>query len=112
MCMSTPTAIYGSVRIGNNCVVGANAIVTKSFPEERRVITGVLAKAIHNDVAGEHVLRRADAQASSCIQCGRAARMPIPRLWFTNGAERSISCFARPANCSSNAGLCKLWLDQ
>lgn len=52
--------IYGPIRIGNNCVVGANAVVTKSFPNDGLTIAGVPAKIIASGGAGERVLRGAD----------------------------------------------------
>lgn len=38
--------IYGPVRIGNNCTIGANAVVTKSFDNEGLTLAGVPAKVI------------------------------------------------------------------
>lgn len=52
--------IYGPVRIGNNCVIGANAVVTKSFTEDGSTIAGVPAKIIAQGGAGERVIRGAD----------------------------------------------------
>ena len=39
--------IIGGIRIGNNCIIGANAVVTKSFPANC-IIGGVPAKKIKN----------------------------------------------------------------
>lgn len=52
--------IYGPVRIGNNCVVGANAVVTRSFPEDGLVLAGAPAKVIASDSTGERVIKGAD----------------------------------------------------
>jgi serine O-acetyltransferase len=38
--------IYGPVIIGDDCVVGANAVVTKSFPERGHVLAGSPARVI------------------------------------------------------------------
>jgi maltose O-acetyltransferase len=45
------TFILPGVKIGNNCVVGANAVVTKSFPDNS-VIGGVPAKLIRIKKSG------------------------------------------------------------
>jgi maltose O-acetyltransferase len=45
------TFILPGVKIGNNCVVGANAVVTKSFPDNS-VIGGVPAKLIRTKKSG------------------------------------------------------------
>lgn len=52
--------IYGPIRIGNNCVIGANAVVNKSFPEDGLTIAGVPAKKVASGGAGERVIRGAD----------------------------------------------------
>ena len=39
-------AVIGNVTIADGCIVGANAVVTKSFPEPGTVIVGVPAKAL------------------------------------------------------------------
>jgi serine O-acetyltransferase len=51
--------IYGPVKIGNNCVIGANAVVTKSFVEEGLTIAGVPAKIITRNGDGERVIKGA-----------------------------------------------------
>lgn len=51
--------IYGPITIGNNCVIGANAVVTKSFPEDGLTLTGVPAKVIAEGGTGDRVLRGA-----------------------------------------------------
>jgi serine O-acetyltransferase len=52
--------IYGPIRLGNNCVVGANAVVTKSFPEDSLVLAGVPAEVIGTGSIGEYVIKGAD----------------------------------------------------
>jgi serine O-acetyltransferase len=37
--------LFGAVELGDGCIVGANAVVTKSFPT-RTVIGGVPARAL------------------------------------------------------------------
>jgi len=51
--------IYGPVRIGDDCVVGANAVVTKSFVDRGLVIAGVPAKIIGTRGSGELVIKGA-----------------------------------------------------
>lgn len=38
--------LYGDIVIGNKCAIGANAVVNKSFPEERITIAGVPARKV------------------------------------------------------------------
>jgi serine O-acetyltransferase len=52
--------IYGPVEIGNNCVIGANAVVTKSFVEDGLTIAGVPAMIIARNGNGERVIKGAD----------------------------------------------------
>ncbi|WP_288413694.1 DapH/DapD/GlmU-related protein [uncultured Sphingomonas sp.] len=52
--------IYGPVRIGDNCTVGANAVVTKSFEESGLTLAGVPAKVIATGGTGERVLKAGD----------------------------------------------------
>lgn len=40
------TKIIGKVKIANNIIIGANAVVTKSFEEENSVLAGVPAKKV------------------------------------------------------------------
>ena len=40
--------LFGKIIIGNNCQIGANAVVNKSFEEEGITIAGVPAKKISN----------------------------------------------------------------
>jgi serine O-acetyltransferase len=51
--------LYGPIRIGNNCVVGANAVVTRSFEEDGLILAGVPAKVIGTGSAGERVIKGA-----------------------------------------------------
>lgn len=45
-CVIYPGAkIFGKITIGDNCIIGANAVVNKSFPNDC-VIGGVPAKII------------------------------------------------------------------
>lgn len=41
--------IIGGVEIGNNCVIGVNAVVTKSFPDNC-IIAGIPAKVIKENI--------------------------------------------------------------
>lgn len=52
--------LYGPIVIGNNCVIGANAVVTKSFPEDGQVLAGVPAKVVGTGDDGRRVIRGAD----------------------------------------------------
>lgn len=51
--------LYGPIRIGNNCVIGANAVVTRSFEEDGLTLAGVPAKAIATGGNGERVIKGA-----------------------------------------------------
>jgi len=51
--------LYGPIRIGNNCVVGANAVVTKSFPDDGLVLAGIPARVIATGSTGERVKKGA-----------------------------------------------------
>lgn len=42
----TGAGIFGNIRIANKCVIGANAVVNKSFDDEGYIIAGVPAKKI------------------------------------------------------------------
>ena len=44
--------IYGGIEIADNCYIGANAVVNKSFLEQNSVIAGVPAKVIKKRNAG------------------------------------------------------------
>ncbi len=48
--IGTNVVIPGTTLIPNGCIVGSNAVVTKSFEEERCVLGGVPAKIIKHDV--------------------------------------------------------------
>jgi serine O-acetyltransferase len=52
--------IYGPVRLGNDVVVGANAVVTKSFADDGITLAGIPAKVIATGGSGERVLRGAN----------------------------------------------------
>ncbi len=47
--ITTGSVILGPVTLGSNCVVGANSVVTKSFPENC-VVAGAPAKVIKNNI--------------------------------------------------------------
>jgi serine O-acetyltransferase len=51
--------IYGPIKIGNNCVIGANSVVTKSFEADGLTIAGVPAKIIRTNGTGERVIKGA-----------------------------------------------------
>lgn len=51
--------LYGSIVIGDDCVIGANAVVTKSFPEPGQTLAGIPAQAIAQGGKGERVLKGA-----------------------------------------------------
>jgi serine O-acetyltransferase len=52
--------LYGPITIGDNCVVGANAVVTKSFPEPGLTLAGIPAKIIQTGGTAELVIKGAD----------------------------------------------------
>ena len=52
--------LYGPIVVGDNCVIGANAVVTKSFPEAGLTLAGVPAKVIGKGGVGDRVIRGAD----------------------------------------------------
>lgn len=41
--------IFGAIKIANNCSVGANAVVTKSFSEENSILIGIPARRLQNE---------------------------------------------------------------
>lgn len=49
--------MYGNIEIASGCVIGANAVVTKSFLEENICIAGVPAKKI-SDLGREEIEQR------------------------------------------------------
>lgn len=51
--------LYGPIHIGDNCVIGANAVVTKSFENPGLTLAGVPAKVIAENGTGERVLKGA-----------------------------------------------------
>ena len=52
--------IYGPVVIGDNCVVGANAVVTRSFPEAGQVLAGAPARVISDRGSDNMLFKGAD----------------------------------------------------
>jgi serine O-acetyltransferase len=52
--------LYGAITIGDNCVIGANAVITKSFPQPGLTLAGVPAKVIRTGGTGEMVFKGAD----------------------------------------------------
>lgn len=52
--------LYGPIVIGDNAVIGANAVVTRSFPEAGLTLAGVPAKVIAEGGTGERVIKGAD----------------------------------------------------
>lgn len=53
--------LYGPIVIGDNAVIGANAVVTKSFPDAGLTLGGVPARVIAEGGTGERVLKGAEA---------------------------------------------------
>lgn len=51
--------IYGPIRIGSNCTIGANAVVTKDFEQNGLLIAGVPAKVLSEGETGARVVRSA-----------------------------------------------------
>jgi serine O-acetyltransferase len=49
--------IYGPIRIGSNCSIGANAVVTKDFEGDGLLIAGVPARVISNGETGKRAIR-------------------------------------------------------
>jgi serine O-acetyltransferase len=41
--------IFGAVKIANNCSIGANAVVTKSFSKEHSILIGIPARRLENE---------------------------------------------------------------
>lgn len=52
--------LYGPIVIGDDCVVGANAVVTRSFTQKGLVLVGVPARVIASGSTGERVIKGAD----------------------------------------------------
>lgn len=48
--------MFGGINIGDNCVIGANAVVNKSFPSNC-TIAGVPAKKISDKTSNEYILK-------------------------------------------------------
>jgi len=51
--------LYGPIRIGNNCTIGANSVVTKSFESDGLTLAGIPAKVIGEGGDGNRVLQSA-----------------------------------------------------
>ena len=51
--------LYGPIIIGDNCVIGANAVVTKSFSEPGLTLAGVPAAVIAEGGTGDRVIKGA-----------------------------------------------------
>jgi len=51
--------LYGAIRIGDDCTIGANAVVTRSFEGNGLTLAGVPAKVIAEGGMGERVLKGA-----------------------------------------------------
>jgi serine O-acetyltransferase len=57
--------IYGPIRIGSNCTIGANAVVTKSFKDDGLLIAGVPARVLSGSETGERANRRTNKAEES-----------------------------------------------
>lgn len=51
--------LYGPIIIGDNCVIGANAVVTRSFPEAGLTLAGIPAAVIAQGSTGDRVIKGA-----------------------------------------------------
>lgn len=51
--------MYGPVTIGSGCVIGANAVVTRSFPEDGKTIAGIPARVIADSGSEGRLIRGA-----------------------------------------------------
>ncbi len=49
--------IYGPIKIGSNCTIGANSVVTKSFEQDGLLIAGVPAKVLAEGETGGRAVR-------------------------------------------------------
>jgi len=56
--------LYGPIVIGDDCVIGANAVVTRSFPDAGLTLAGVPAKVIAEGGSGERVRKGTDDAGS------------------------------------------------
>ena len=52
--------IYGPIKIGSNCTIGANSVVTKDFEQDGLLIAGVPAKVLSDGETGARVIRPPD----------------------------------------------------
>ena len=55
--------LYGPIDVGDDCTIGANAVVTKSFAEPALVLAGVPAKIIARQSSAERLIKGADPKA-------------------------------------------------
>lgn len=60
--------LYGPIVIGDNCVIGANAVVTRSFEEAGLTLAGVPAKVIARGGTGERVIKGAPAPSERAVR--------------------------------------------
>jgi len=51
--------LYGPIEIGDDCTIGANAVVTHSFPQQAVVLAGVPAKVIRRRNSSELLIKGA-----------------------------------------------------
>lgn len=51
--------LYGPIEIGDDCTIGANAVVTRSFPQQAVVLAGVPAKVISHRNSSELLIKGA-----------------------------------------------------
>jgi serine O-acetyltransferase len=49
--------IFGPIKIGSNCTIGANAVVNKSFENDNLLIVGVPARIVARDEDGSRTVR-------------------------------------------------------
>lgn len=52
--------LFGPIQIGNDCTIGANAVVNRTFPEDRLVLAGVPAKIVGRESSDTRLIKGAD----------------------------------------------------